>query len=125
MAEATIERPLMPALRRGVRRKCPRCGEAPAFSGYLRITKECASCGLGLGEIRADDFPPYVTIFLVGHIIVPLLLLSEKQWAWPMWLHMAVWPAATLVLTLAFLPFIKGAVLGLMWSLKLRGDEFQ
>ena len=66
---------------------------------------------------------PYIASLLVGHIVVPLLLMAEQAWAWPLWTQMAVWPSVTLLLTLLLLKPIKGGVLGLMWSLKLRGDE--
>ena len=111
------------AIKRGLRLRCPCCGEAPAFRGYLKVVEHCARCGAALGEIRADDFPPYLTILLVGHIVVPLLLMAEQAWSWPLWTQMAVWPTVTLLLTLLLLKPIKGGVLGLMWSLRLRGDE--
>ena len=38
---------------------------------------------------------------------------------------MAVWPLLTLVLSLLFLPVIKGGVLGLMWSIGMTGREVQ
>jgi uncharacterized protein (DUF983 family) len=103
-------------LRRGASGHCPNCGAAPAFAGYLRVVAHCASCGHALGAYRADDAPPYFTIFAVGHIIVPLMLLLEKSQAPALWIHMAVWLPATIVLSLALLRPIKGAVLGVMWA---------
>ncbi len=108
---------------RGLRRSCPHCGAAGIFKGYLKVHENCNSCDAPVGEIRADDLPPYLTIFLVGHIVVPTLLLVEAMYHPPLWLQMAVWPTVTLALTLGFLPFIKGAALGLMWYLKIKGDE--
>lgn len=112
-------------LKRGLKRRCPHCGQGSAFSGYLRITDHCAECGTQLGHIRADDFPPYLTIFLVGHIVVPLILLTEQSWAWSWELHMAIWLPLTTILTLLFLPMMKGVALGLMWRLRLSGNEQQ
>jgi uncharacterized protein (DUF983 family) len=103
-------------MRRGAVGHCPNCGAAPAFAGYLRVVAHCASCGHELGAYRADDAPPYFTIFAVGHIIVPLMLLLEKSQAPALWIHMALWLPATLVLSLALLRPIKGAVLGVMWA---------
>jgi uncharacterized protein (DUF983 family) len=42
-----------------------------------------------------------------------------------MWLQVAIFVPATLLLTLWLLPRAKGALLGLMWALRLRGDETQ
>ncbi len=113
------------AIGRGLKRRCPRCGEGRAFLGYLTLVDECAVCGASLGQIRADDFPPYLTIFLVGHIVVPSALIAEQNWAWSTQLHMAVWLPMTLFLLLLVLPVMKGAAVGLMWRLGLKGDEAQ
>lgn len=118
-------RPIWQSLARGFRRRCPRCGKGASFSGYLTVIERCTHCREPLGEIRADDMPPYVTIFVVGHLVVPLVLGLERHGAPPAWLHFAIWPALTVVLTLALLPKVKGAVVGLMWALGLRGDERQ
>ena len=116
---------LLTALGRGFRRRCPRCGEHSAFAGYLKLAPACQNCGETLGHIRADDFPPYLTIVVVGHLIVPLILLAERAMAPPTWIHLAVWLPLTALLTLTLLPHIKGGVVGLMWHLGLRGDETQ
>lgn len=122
-AEDMERPPFGVALLRGWRRLCPQCGAASAFSGYLKLKPVCPRCGAGLGRLRADDFPPYVTIVIVGHIVVPLILVAEKALEPPTWLHMAVWPALTFAMVLALLRPVKGAILGLMWFLRMRGDE--
>lgn len=111
------------AIKRGLRGRCPCCGQAPVFAGYLKVVERCARCQERLGHIRADDFPPYLTILLVGHIVVPLLLITEQHYELPLWTQMAIWPTVTLALTLLLLRPIKGGVLGLMWALRLKGDE--
>jgi uncharacterized protein (DUF983 family) len=113
------------AISRGLKRRCPACGHGRAFAGYLRQVDHCANCGEQLGHIRADDFPPYLTIFLVGHLVVPALLMVEQTYQWSAELHMMVWPLVTLLLALTVLPFLKGGVLGLMWSLGMSGRERQ
>ncbi len=114
---------MLTSIGRGFRRSCPHCGKGQVFEGYLKLFDCCSNCAAPTGEIRSDDLPPYLTIFLVGHIVVPLLLLVEAYYHPAIWIQMAIWPTVTLGLTLLFLPFIKGAALGLMWYLKIRGDE--
>jgi uncharacterized protein (DUF983 family) len=104
------------ALRRGAMCKCPACGSGQAFAGYLRVTPACSACGEKLDELRADDAPPYFTIFLVGHIVIPAMLMLERAYAPETWVHMVLWLPLTTVLSLAFLRPIKGATLGLLWS---------
>ncbi len=103
------------AIRRGLGFHCPRCGRGKAFRGYLTVVDNCASCGEPLGRLRADDFPPYVTIFLVGHIIVPLMLLFPMETT----TQMLVWLPVALTLVLLLLRPVKGGVLGLAWALRM------
>jgi uncharacterized protein (DUF983 family) len=105
------------AVRRGLLGRCPACGEAHLFNGYLRVVPECRHCGAPLGLARADDAPPYFTILVVGHIIIPALLLVEQHAAPSVWLEAAIFLPLTLGLTLALLRPIKGGTVGLMLTL--------
>lgn len=120
-----MARALGPALRNGIRRRCPACGRGALFAGYLRPVAACAACGEALGHIRADDFPPYIAILVAGHVVVPLILLAEQTWSPPLWLQFAVWPPVTLALLAVLLPVAKGGVLAAMWALGLTGSERQ
>ena len=115
------KRKLLPAMLRGARGKCPSCGEGKIFSGYLKINDHCPHCGEALYHHRADDAPPYLTIFVLGHILVPLMLMVERGYTPPMWVHWVTWPTLAVVLTLVLLPLIKGAFVNLQWALRLHG----
>jgi uncharacterized protein (DUF983 family) len=102
------------ALWRGARNRCPVCGEGKVFDGYLRVVKECPNCQAPLGSLRADDAPPYFTIFIVGHLLLPPILWVERVYQPAMWIHMVVWlPLIAIVTTLMLRP-VKGATVGLM-----------
>lgn len=103
------------ALSRGWRRKCPRCGQAPMFKGYLSIGDQCGSCALPFEPLRADDAPAYFTIAIVGHVIVTGLLTLESYAHPPTWVQLAIWLPTTLVLTLSLLPYLKGAVMAAIY----------
>jgi len=109
-------RPKMAAALRGFAQTCPACGRGRLLHRYLKPVEACAACGERYGHLRADDAPPWMTIFLVGHIVVPLLLSVEQRWHPEAWVHFAIWPLLTLVLTLALLPRCKGVVLGVLWA---------
>lgn len=115
------ENRLWAGLRRGFAGRCPNCGRGAILSGYLKVNRVCSECGLPLGEFRADDAPPYFTILIVGHIIVPGMLILEEFRHPPEWVHMAIWLPLTLLLTLALLPRIKGAVIGAQWAARTKG----
>ncbi len=106
---------------RGLAKRCPACGKGRLFSGFLSVNPTCANCGLELHHQRADDAPPYLTIFVVGHIVVPLMLLVEKLWHPDLWIHFALWLPLTLGLSLWLLPRVKGAVIGLQWAFGMHG----
>lgn len=116
IAEVEAERRPVQAAMRGMRGRCPSCGEGRVLKGYLTANPACGHCGEGFGHLRADDMPPWLTIMIVGHIVVPLLLIVEQTWHPDMVLQMVLWPAVTLALMLAILPRAKGAVLGLLWA---------
>jgi len=114
--------PFMTMIRRGLRGRCPVCGEGKLFAGFLTIAPACERCGAAFAHIHADDAPPYIVIFLVGHLLVPVIFWVEKTWMPPMWLHMALWlPLFTIICTLMLRP-VKGAVLGWMLRLGPLGD---
>ena len=121
----TDSKALLASMRRGFRRHCPRCGQGLLFNGYLKPRPDCTICHAETGQIYTADIAPYFTILLVGHIIVPLLLLSEQYAAPPIWFQAILWPSLALALTLWFLPRIKGCIMGLMWALGMRGHEHQ
>ena len=107
---------LLRCLSRGGRRRCPRCGAPGMFSGYLSVAARCRRCALDFETIRSDDVPPYFTVVIVGHLVVPTLLLAEQLASPPTWLLLAVSLPLTLILTLSLLPFVKGAVMGAIWN---------
>ncbi len=116
-ADAWPMPPLLLALARGFACRCPACGQTKLFRGYLKVVPECMNCGAPLGLARADDAPPYFTIFIVGHVVVGGMVMLENAKAPPLWVHAAIWLPLTLVMSLGLLRPIKGATVGLMLKL--------
>jgi uncharacterized protein (DUF983 family) len=111
------------AIWRGLRGLCPACGDAKLFARFLKQVDCCPGCREPLGHLRSDDAAPWLTILVVGHIVVPLMLSVERVSAWPTWLAMTVWPAVALALTLAVLPRAKGVLLSVIWATRAPGSE--
>lgn len=109
------------AVLRGLTGRCPNCGRGRMFNRFLKVADNCPACGEELFHQRADDFPAYLVIVLVGHIVVPLVLLVETEYAPPLWLQATVWPALTLMLALAFIQPVKGAVVAIQWHGQMHG----
>jgi uncharacterized protein (DUF983 family) len=83
----------------------------------------CSRCREDLSHQRSDDAPPYFTMVIVGHLIVPLMLAVAFVVDWSMWTHFAVWLPLTLTLTLGLLQPVKGATIGLQWALRMHGFD--
>lgn len=109
------------SLRRGFQGHCPQCDEGKIFGSYLKVLPECSQCHEDLSPQRADDLPAYIVLFIVGHIVIGSMMTVETYWEWPVIWHIILWPILTLILSLALLPRIKGAVIGLQWALKMHG----
>jgi uncharacterized protein (DUF983 family) len=109
------------AILRGFAGLCPSCGRGKLMAGYLKVADTCPNCGTELHHQRADDAPPYFTITIVAHLIIPGLLIAEKIWKPPLWVHGVIWLPATLLLTLWLMPRVKGAIVGLQWANRMHG----
>lgn len=124
MPEAASSVPTLPtAIRRAVLGKCPNCGKGALYKSYLKQVDRCSVCGESYGQIHADDGPPWLTILLVGHVIIPLIFVVNDLTVWPLWVAMSVWPALTALLALAVLPRAKGVFLAILWKTRAPGSE--
>jgi uncharacterized protein (DUF983 family) len=108
---------------RALRCRCPNCGEGKLFARYLKQVDKCQVCAEEFGHIRADDGPAWLSILVVGHILVPLAVLLDARTNWPDWMTMTVWPTLAVILTLLFLPMAKGLFIALIWRTKCVGSE--
>ena len=111
------------AMYNGARCHCPRCGTGKLFTSYLKVAGDCPSCDLELHHHRADDAPPYFTMFIVGHLLVPLLFFVEVAYQPQWWVHTLLWVPLAIMLTLWLLPITKGAIIGLQWNFGMHGFE--
>ena len=51
----------------------------------------------GTDAYRADDAPPYFTIFVVGHMSYPACCCWNRTCIPPSWVHMVTWVPVTAV----------------------------
>lgn len=117
------QRDYFQAMKRGALLRCPNCGEGKLFRSYLKVVDECPVCHEEMHHHRADDFPAYIVIFIVGHVVVSLLLAVEMAYQPSYWTHALLWAPLTIGLALVLLPPVKGAIVGLQWSLRMHGFD--
>ncbi len=114
-------RPLVPAMTRGLLCKCPQCGRGKLFQSFLKTVDQCEACGEEIHHHRADDLPAYLVVVILGHIIVGAFMGFEAGSTLSTGQHLAIWIPLTIVLALAMLRPVKGAVVGLQWALYMHG----
>jgi uncharacterized protein (DUF983 family) len=114
-------RDVQQSILRGAQQRCPACGAGHMFRAFLKVADACPHCREELHHHRADDAPPYFTILIVAHIVVGGILVMERAFQPADWVQAAIWLPATLLLSLLFLPPVKGALVGLQWALRMHG----
>jgi uncharacterized protein (DUF983 family) len=117
----TEKREVLPAMKRGFLCRCPNCGEGKLFRSFLKSVDHCAVCNEDYTHHRADDLPAYLNIVIVGHIVVGGFMMTDLAWPMSNWAHLAIWTPLTLILALALIQPIKGAVIGLQWAARMHG----
>ncbi|HYA80682.1 MAG TPA: DUF983 domain-containing protein [Methylocystis sp.] len=114
-AETTAAPRLSRVLTRGLSGKCPACGEGSLFRAYLKRRDACPCCGESFQGLDADDGPAWLTITIVGHVVIPLLYLLETRAALSYPLEAAMLVLVTIALVLFVLPFAKGLFIANLW----------
>jgi uncharacterized protein (DUF983 family) len=113
------ERSIWTGVLRGLSCRCPECGKGRLFSRYIKIRTSCEVCGADNTVYPSDDFPPYLTILVTGHVVVPLFMWVDFAYAPAMWFQFAFWLPLTAALCLLLLPYMKGATVGLCWGTRM------
>ena len=120
-AETTDKRDLVTAIRRGIFCRCPNCGQGRLFRAFLKPVDHCAVCDEDFTPQRADDLPAYLSIVIVGHIVVGGFMMTDLVWSLSNWAHLAIWTPLTVLLAVTTIQPIKGAVIGLQWAARMHG----
>jgi|SRR5215831_16246388 len=115
---------------RGLRGRCPRCGEGRLFEGFLKLRPACDRCGLDFNFADAGDGPAVFVILLGGAVVVAAALITEVVYQPPYWVHAMLWLPLILLVTLSPLRPIKGLMIALQYHhraqegrLVRQGDE--
>ena len=114
---------VLTGMKRGFVMRCPECGKGKLFRAYLKVDPICDVCGHENSQYKADDGPAYFTMVLVGHLIIAPLLVFEFIWTWNPAVVLAMILPALALITLVTLPVVKGATVGLLWGLGLKGQH--
>lgn len=114
----------IPAIARGLRCRCPQCGQGQLLSGYLTPAGKCGHCGLDFSSADAGDGPAVFVILIAGFFVVGLALVTEIFWRPPYWVHAAMWIPLMLLTTLGLLRPFKGVLMALQLHHKAEESRF-
>ena len=103
------------ALLRGLKGCCPRCGAALLFRKWLKPVDHCGHCHQDWSLQRADDFPAYIGIFVVGHLLAPVVIAMIGTFHMSAWATLATILPVAIILLLVTLQPVKGAVIAFLW----------
>ena len=115
------ERLVRPALIHGLQSRCPACGEGKLFSSFLTPAASCTHCSEDLEGHEAHDFPAYIVILILGHVIVSVMMTVNAAFNIPVYWQAIIWPVVTIVLALSMIQPVKGAVIAYQWAKRMHG----
>lgn len=103
------------AVMRGLKGACPRCGEAKLFRKWLKPKDTCPHCKQDWSRQQADDFPAYIGIFVVGHLLAPVVIAMITTFKMSAWAVLATILPVAVVMLIATLQPVKGAVIAFLY----------
>ena len=110
-----LPRSLSAAIFRGIRGRCPRCGQAKLFGKFLKPIAVCPHCHQDWTHHRADDMPPYISILITGHVLVPVIIYFGAVADISMVTALAICLVLAAVMMIGLLQPAKGGTIALQW----------
>lgn len=105
-----------PAIWRGIKCRCPRCGRGKLFHHYIEQVEHCAMCGEPLARYNVGLILPLVVITVMVHVIGFVMLEMELSGRGNPLVYLYVLVPLSVIVPLAILPSSKGGIIGLLWA---------
>lgn len=115
------ERPAWPAIAKGLRQRCPNCGEGSIFTGYLKLASRCPACGEDLSHARADDGPAYLSMLVTAKVMGTAMLVVFEAFQPSPYVLAGVFSVGVVAMALYLLPRFKGLIVGVQWANRMHG----
>ena len=105
-----------PRIWRGMKLRCPRCGNGRLFRSYLKPVQRCASCNQRWAHVRADLAPAWAAMTLAAHLTVLIWHFFFWKTEMPSWQLTLVLGGFATLICLVSLPMMKGLFMAILWS---------
>lgn len=114
-------------IKRGIKQRCPNCGEGRLFGRYLVFRDECEACGQDFRSADTADGPAFFVGFLVMIVFAPFyfILPMIDMALWLKILGFIVLLSAMVGTALALLPMFKGVLFNLQLSNKAEEAQWE
>ena len=107
---------IWPRIWRGMKLRCPRCGQGKLFRQYLKPVERCSSCDQKWGHIRADLAPAWAAMTLAAHLTVGIWHFFFWRTEMPSWQLVTILCVIATAICLFSLPAMKGLFMAIVWS---------
>ena len=91
--------------------KCPRCGRGKLYKSFVEFRERCEVCGLSFADFNVGDGAVVFLILILNTIGLVGAVTLELSAHPPYWVHVAIWPALLIYLTVVGLRAGKGLLL--------------
>lgn len=113
---------LKTVLGRGLRRRCPRCGQGAVFDGWIKLHKTCPACGLKYLHNEGDLWA-YLVAVDRALFIFPLIVIIYFRLYNPYSIWFYIFTVTVVLVFVGTLPQRNGMALGADYWMRLKyGD---
>lgn len=114
-------RSIRQAIARGLRKRCPRCGEGPLFAGWNRLRERCPVCGLVYEPGTGDSwfFMYMTTAGMTGVLVVAMFLIRPAV----LWVGQVIVVLVGLAVMGLSLPYRKGIAVAIDYLIDRQAGE--
>jgi uncharacterized protein (DUF983 family) len=109
------------ALARGLAMRCPACGRAGIFRGFIAVKPACPHCGAPLGRVRLELLPSYLTILLGLWVMGTIMFAVARLWHPRLVPFLLVFIPICALFELAVVRPVRGVVLAAMLKMNVLG----
>ena len=110
-------------LARGVEMRCPACGRAGIFRGFIAIKPICSHCAAPLGRVRLELLPSYLTILLGLGVMGTVMIAVAMLWHPGLIQFVAVFVPVCILFELALARPVRALTLAVMLKMNVLRPE--
>lgn len=90
--------------------RCPNCGDGHLIDGFLKVAPVSEACGYAFSNADSGGRPAVFVILIAGFVVAFAAVFTEFSVHPPIWVHLVLWLPGTLLLSLALMRPLKGAM---------------